>query len=246
MKRIVVLGTGTNVGKTYFTCNLAKAIAQQTPLATVSAIKPIESGVPIPTPDEVLPRSNPSGPSDAELLGAHSQPAFQPPITDWTFPVPVSPHLAARQAGKAVILGDVVRWIERFERQRVGDSSGTSWSIVETAGAVFSPLAQLATNFDLAIALEPALWILVAPDRLGVLHDVTVTLATMKLRGRLPDLLVLSQSPPADQSTGTNALELMKLGIAEVATVAAFASPLPAPFIESLVTRGDPVHRSPR
>ena len=79
---------------------------------------------------------------------------------------------------------------------------------------MFTPLAPSATNFELACALEPALWVLVAPDALGVLHDVRVTWEACARRGRVPDYLVLSAARPADASTGTNAHELRTLGIA--------------------------------
>jgi dethiobiotin synthetase len=93
--------------------------------------------------------------------------------------------------------------------------SRDAWSVLESAGALFSPLSALATNFDLALALEPAHWILVAPDALGVLHDVRVTWEACARRGRPPDHLLLCASRPPDLSTGTNAEELRSLGIAQ-------------------------------
>ena len=99
-----------------------------------------------------------------------------------------------------------------------------SITIIETAGAVFSPLNASQTNFDLALSLDPSLWILVAPDRLGVLHDLTVTLSAMKLRGRTPDFIVMSQPDPLDTSVGTNAEELRNLGIAQIDGVIAYRS----------------------
>jgi dethiobiotin synthetase len=86
--------------------------------------------------------------------------------------------------------------------------------IVETAGGVLSPLGERLTNWDLARGLEPALWLLVAPDALGVLHDVSATLEVMRGRGRLPDHLLLSAARQPDPSTGTNGAELERLGIA--------------------------------
>jgi hypothetical protein len=54
----------------------------------------------------------------------------------------------------------------------------------------------------------------VAPDALGVLHDVRASLEAARARGRAPDELVLSAARPADQSTGTNGDELVRLGLA--------------------------------
>ena len=56
-----------------------------------------------------------------------------------------------------------------------------------------------------------ATWVLVASDRLGVLHDVCATLAAMRAHGACPDYLVLSAPAQADASTGTNAAELRRL-----------------------------------
>jgi dethiobiotin synthetase len=89
-----------------------------------------------------------------------------------------------------------------------------SWQLIETAGGLFSPLSRRATNLDLALALEPALWILVAHDGLGVLHDVRATLLALRaVTTRTPDYLVLSASRTPDASTGTNAHELARLGL---------------------------------
>jgi len=95
------------------------------------------------------------------------------------------------------------------------------WSVVETAGAVFSPLSTTATNLELALALEPATWLLVATDSLGVLHDVSATLQAMRARSRAPDHLVLCAARAPDASTGTNAVELAALGIATPTAVLA-------------------------
>jgi dethiobiotin synthetase len=86
---------------------------------------------------------------------------------------------------------------------------------------VFSPLSPTEVNFDLALALEPAAWVLVAADALGVLHDVSATLQAMRARGRIPDHVVLSGAREADASTGSNATELAGLGICRVSAVLA-------------------------
>jgi dethiobiotin synthetase len=87
------------------------------------------------------------------------------------------------------------------------------WLLVETAGGALSPLSARLTNVDLALALSPAIWILVAPDALGALHDVRATLLAMKAIARAPDYLVLSACRAADASVGTNARELERVGL---------------------------------
>lgn len=192
--RVVMLGTGTDVGKTYVTRRLAEALRAR---CSVLALKPVESGV-------VPGRS-----SDAERIAeaAGHGALFSP----WRFAKAVSPHLAAREAGQALHLAEIVAWT--LARESVGESHVT---LVETAGGALSPLALGVTNLELAAALEPAIWILVAPDALGVLHDVTATLRAMP---RAPDAVVLSAARSADASTGSNAAELGALSITQVSSV---------------------------
>jgi dethiobiotin synthetase len=104
-------------------------------------------------------------------------------------------------------LQPIVTWVAESE---------ADWTLVETAGALLSPLSMAATNLDLTVALEPEAVVLVAPDRLGVLHDLTVTLFAYRQLGLgLPAPFVALQPPAdADSSTGQNAAELIELGLA--------------------------------
>jgi dethiobiotin synthetase len=104
---------------------------------------------------------------------------------------------------------------------------------------VFSPLGHAKTNLALAELLEPALWILIAPDRLGVLHDVTATLQAMRTLSRIPDFILLSQGAPTDESTGSNAGELTRLGIAEIGAVVTPGGALPVAFLAQLIDTTD-------
>lgn len=192
--RIVILGTGTDVGKTYVTACIARGLSES---VSVLALKPIESGAPAGIA------------GDAGTIAAAA--GHAPRLSPWRFPSPVSPHLAAREHGATLETASVAAWVA--EQEAVAQPT---ISLVELAGGVFSPLGPGVTNEDLALALEPALWLLVAPDALGVLHDVTATLRAMR---RAPDAVLLSGARKADQSTGSNARELSRLGIAQVLEV---------------------------
>lgn len=208
MPRVIVLGTGTNVGKTYVSRALALALKALRPELTVAALKPIESGVAADAGSE----------SDARVLARVAGGLKLPePHPLFAFRDPVSPHLAARRAGSGPIeVGAVAAWLAGWENSLAPHVTPSHiWSIIETAGALFSPLSPVATNFELAVSLEPALWVLVAPDALGVLHDVRVTWEACARRGRVPDHLLLCASRVRDESTGTNAGELRTLRIAE-------------------------------
>jgi dethiobiotin synthetase len=122
----------------------------------------------------------------------------------YAFPEAVSPHLAARTAGTRIDLGAIRAWTEEHI---------APVAVIETAGGLFSPLGPGITNLDLARALGPSAIVLVAPDRLGVLHDVTATLGLAAVRNCRVDATVLCASQPADLSTGRNADELERLGV---------------------------------
>lgn len=192
--RVVILGTGTDVGKSFVTARLAQGLRAH---ASVLALKPIESGV----ADGAL--------GDAGAIAEAA--AHTARLSRWRFPRPVSPHLGAREQGLALDVDEVAAWVAEEEQ-----AAAAQVLLVETAGGAFSPLGVGVTNVDLARALEPALWLLVAPDSLGVLHDVTATLRALP---RAPDALVLSGARAPDQSSGSNAAELSRLGIAEVLEV---------------------------
>src|SRR5690606_2742750 len=72
-----------------------------------------------------------------------------------------------------------------------------------------SPLNEEAVNVDLGLLLQPALLVLIAPDSLGVLHDVGATLRAMAPNP--PTLVALSEARAPDQSTGRNATELERV-----------------------------------
>jgi dethiobiotin synthetase len=206
MRTVVILGTGTNVGKTYATCTIAGEISGHLADSSILAIKPIETGV------DCLETT------DAARLGLASVPKTAAEHA-YAFKPALSPHLAAKMSGIVISVGHTVEWIHgRCRRSGFGYdcSKGTQWALIETAGGVFSPINEAMTNLDLAIALEPSTWVLVAPDRLGVLHDVRSTLLAMSGLSRTPDIIVLNATQQPDTSSGTNRRELEALGWANV------------------------------
>jgi dethiobiotin synthetase len=189
--RVVILGTGTSVGKTFVTAALGAAWRSR---GSVLGLKPIETGV---------------GESETGDAGTIAEAAgHAPALSPWRFARGVSPHLAAREQGASIDVAEVAGWVSEQERR-----SAPSLTLVESAGGAFSPLGPGVTNLDLALSLAPAMWLLVAPDSLGVLHDLSATLRALP---RPPDGVVLSSARPPDASSGSNAAELKRLGICEV------------------------------
>ena len=201
--RIVLVGTGTGIGKTQLGVALLTALTSAG--VEVAGLKPVESGV----QDNVT--------TDAQLLAGAASFHVKPP-PPYLLAAPLSPHVAAPMEGITICLSPILHWV---------NAVAADWVLVETAGALLSPLAPGLTNLDLTVALEPAALILVAPDRLGVLHDVTAALFALRtMAPQLPEPVVALQAPPEpDASTGTNGGELMALGISRAAVTFPRAAP---------------------
>ncbi|HVW26376.1 MAG TPA: dethiobiotin synthase [Polyangiaceae bacterium] len=202
MPRLVILGTGTGVGKSYFAQRLVRALAAAAPDVDVVGVKPVETGITRRGLD-----GSPPPRSDAKALERFSRGTLPRPHPLIAFSPAVSPHLAARLAKKRITARELARLLA------IHDATLRGWQIIETAGGAFSPLNSQECNVDLARALDPSIWVVVAPDALGVLHDVRATLTAMRACARRPDYLVLSAARRRDASSGTNAAELPRVGL---------------------------------
>jgi dethiobiotin synthetase len=191
--RIVVLtGTGTEIGKTHVAAALLSAWGRT---HEVVGYKPIETGVPV-------------GPGiqgeDARRLARASTFHVKHPVFRQTFVAPISPHLAARRARARIDL-------ERIATQTKELAAVAEGVVVELAGGLFTPLGPGLVNADLAKRLKPSRLVLVAPDRLGVLHDVGAASRAAAKMGLRVSGVVLSAPAVADASTGTNAGEIERV-----------------------------------
>jgi dethiobiotin synthetase len=113
---------------------------------------------------------------------------------------PVSPHQAAADEGRSIDLAVIAAYVDHARTQVDGLA-------VELAGGLFSPLGRGLSNADVAVRLGSAV-ILVAPDRLGVLHDVGAATRAASAVPLLVAGIVLVDPPAPDASTGTNARAL--------------------------------------
>jgi len=195
---IVVSGTGTGIGKTHFCEALLGAMGKAHRL--VVGIKPVETGI--------------SGcdMSDADRLAAAS--SFHVKHSAYVFRAPLSPHLAAREECAAPIRLEAIVSMVEMVRIRA------EMTVVELAGGLFTPLSDILFNADVLSCLRPDVSLLVAPDRLGALHDV---LSTSRAADAVPAVIhgiVLVTPAAPDTSTGRNQLELQRfLPRAQITTV---------------------------
>lgn len=196
---VLVVGTGTDVGKTHVTGALVRAARARGLRAT--AWKPVATGAPDGMGDDARALATACAPDD-ELV---------PPL--FAYGPPIAPHLAARLDARPID----GRAIARRARE-LADDHRVDVLVVEGAGGLYTPLCADYTQATLARDLAPEVIVLVAPDRLGVLHDVTACVRAACADGLHNLAVALSAPATTDASTGTNAAELLALGVVDAVT----------------------------
>ena len=154
---VVMLGTGTEVGKTHAGVALLGHLRAQG--LRVAARKPAQSfepgcdGAPPGTDAELLARA--SGEAAEEVCPPHR----------W-YEVAMAPPMAASVLGRPpVVLADLLAELHWPDH-------GVDVGLVEGAGGVCSPIAEDADGAALARALEPDLVVVVTDAGLGTIHAV--------------------------------------------------------------------------
>lgn len=183
---VLLTGTGTEIGKTHLGCSLLRVAAARGVRAF--GYKPVESGV-------IDERA-----SDAARLRDASTFHVKHAPVSYSFRAAVGPHVAARQKNTLVDVTAVVSACAALRAE-------VPFCLVELPGGLFSPFTDALLNADIAREIAPDAIVLVAADRLGVLHDVNATLEAASARGLVKRVVVLLSAPRAevcDASTGTN------------------------------------------
>ncbi len=155
---VVVVGTGTDVGKTWVAARVLSDLRVRG--LTVAARKPAQS---------FDPGDDPTG-RDAAVLAAATgeRPETVCPAQRW-YEVPMAPPMAADALGRPPFgTADLVaelRW----------PPAAVDVGLVETAGGVRSPLAADGDCVALCAALDPDLVVLVADAGLGTINAVRLS-----------------------------------------------------------------------
>ncbi len=189
---VAITGTGTNIGKTHVACALVTAMRAAGMRAV--AWKPVESGV---EPGEGDP---PSG-SDEQRLRDASKVISAPTLR---LREPLSPHLAARRQRVAIDGVAIRKTLDQLAiRHEV--------VVLELAGGLCSPFDDTIDNAEWLVKIPDLRLVLVAPDRLGVLHDVVAAVRAANQVGfadaAIATLALVAPETP-DASTSSNAAEL--------------------------------------
>lgn len=177
---IFITGTDTGAGKTVLTALLAQYLRARK--FRVAALKPLCSG----------------GRDDARKLHAAMDDTLTlDEINPWHFRAAIAPLLAARQEHKRVKRAPVLAHIRTLQKR-------FDVTLVEGAGGLLSPLGHDFNSRDLIVALR-ASPIILAPNRLGTVNHVLLTLEALPEKARSVAKVVLMSPPKPDSATRSNA-----------------------------------------
>jgi len=179
MTAVFVTATGTDIGKTFVTTGLIRHVRDAG--RPVDAIKPVVSGF---DPDAW------QGSDPARLLAALGR----PPVTEeldrispWRFKAPLSPDVAARHEGRAIVFQELVEFCRRTMAARRG------LLLIEGIGGVMVPLDEHRTVLDLMSLLRVPI-ILVAGSYVGTISHTLTSLEVLARRNLDIASVVVSES----------------------------------------------------
>jgi dethiobiotin synthetase len=179
MSAVFVTATGTDVGKTYVTAGLIRALRGAG--RPVRALKPVVSGFDAATAAVSDP---------AMLLAALGQVAEMEAIaavSPWRFRAPLSPDMAARREGGMVAFDELVG----FCRTAMAEEDGVL--LIEGVGGVMVPLDDRHTVLDWMGALGVPV-LLVCGSYLGTISHTLTALDVLARRGLDPAAVVVNES----------------------------------------------------
>lgn len=163
---IFVTGTDTGVGKTFFTCGLARWLKSYG--YSVGVMKPVETGCVV--------RDGALYPEDGWRLKEASGCAETiERICPYRLPDPLAPSIAAERAGVRM---DIDRMLTALEEIK----GAHEITLIEGAGGLMVPLAASYTFADFArVAKLPV--IVVAANKLGVINHLLLSLEHASCKG---------------------------------------------------------------
>lgn len=177
---VVVVGTATEVGKTWVTARLLRDLRAEG--HDVIARKPVQSF----DPGDPL--------TDAHHLGEATgeDPTTVCPITRW-YPVAMAPPMAADSLGRpAFSVADLAAEID-------WPVPSPDIAMVECVGGVRSPMASDGDSISMIEMLQPDMVLVVADAGLGTINDIRLTLDAIDRGAHVgTPVVVLNRFDPAD------------------------------------------------
>lgn len=213
MRGLFITGTDTGVGKTILSAALLAAMAVEG--ERVRAYKPVVTGL----EDRAEIAARGEWPPDHELLAsaAGMDPEEVAPLR---YGAAVSPHLAARLAGKRIDPAWLVAGAQAV--------AARSRLIVEGVGGLLTPLAEDYTVCDLAAALALPVLIAARPG-LGTINHTLLTLRVARAAGLDVRAVVLTPWPGEPTVLERSNRETIgRLGFVEIEVLGRAHGPDPA------------------
>ncbi|HJR17205.1 MAG TPA: dethiobiotin synthase [Gemmatimonadales bacterium] len=197
--RLLITGTGSDVGKTVVGCALARSLRCSG--KHVVAVKPVETGC-IGAP----------GDQEDGVLLAKATGQSQPSHAIFRLSEQVAPPLASDRSGIIIDFDALVLKIERYGGE-------AEYLLIEGLGGLLSPVTWEWNMVDVARTVGASA-LVVAVDRKDAINQTLLILSALELAG-IPCAGVMLTSPEApDQSTGLNAAAIARLsGLDRVASL---------------------------
>jgi dethiobiotin synthetase len=186
-----ITGTDTGVGKTVLTALLTRFLRERG--VNAAALKPVCSG----------------GRADARAqhIVMNGELTLDE-INPWHFRSPIAPLLAARKENQHVKLPQALAHARTMQKR-------FDILLVEGAGGLLSPLGENFNSRALIIALR-ATPIIVAPNKIGVVNHIRLTLEALPESLRANARVVLMSPPKSDAATKSNAKLLAEFTRAKI------------------------------
>lgn len=174
MRGVFVTGTGTEVGKTYVACAIARTLANEG--RRVAVFKPAVTGLEAAgeADHELLRRAAGSAQSDEE-------------VAPYRYGPPMSPHLAAELAGEEI---SPARLLEAARAA----ADGADALVAEGVGGLLVPLAGRYLVRDLAVDLALPVVVAASPG-LGTINHTLLTVEAARAAGLEVAAVVLTPWP---------------------------------------------------
>lgn len=179
-----ITGTDTEIGKTHATCALLAAADLQGLRAV--ALKPVAAGTDATGRNEDVVR----------LMAASNVALPERTINPWLLKEPLSPHIAARQAGVEITAATIIETFHLADER-------TDLLLVEGVGGLYAPLSDTLTQPELIRQLDIPV-ILVVGLRLGCLNHALLTADAIEKEGLQFAGWIGNQIDPALQASAEN------------------------------------------
>ena len=166
-----VIGTDTNVGKTYVASALLRHFVSSGKRAV--GMKPVASGCELSA--HGIWQGQLVNDDVVALYEAGNVPAALELINPYHFVPAIAPHIAAEKAGVEIDIDLIVRSYQTLAEM-------ADVVVVEGAGGFFVPVSDLQTLADLAVKLKLPI-MLVVGMRLGCINHALLTVEAIRARG---------------------------------------------------------------